>query len=497
MRLFFAPFVTRAARPRHRAHDRHLNTEDSQLRTQSSGLRRTTLLLALLCHGAAAQAEVLIRWDHARIPPPQVLGVTTLVVPSAAEETVRQARALGYRVYLEIEGSAIGNVPEPPAGVAGVIVTGTADAGRLRELARRLAASGVRVLAADARARWPHIRSSTVTRNGDVLQVSARSAQPWIETNAALAPLRRMEAAEPPTILRVEPPPRADGAELDEYLLAIAEAGSFRSPVVLSLAPALQRDLAEGTGPARADWASVRESLRFEAANSGTPVEPLVNVGIAASEPLFWFDVLNLLARHNVTFQLLDPASLQPEHLAPFDLLIVLDADRTRPGMLLDYARQGRTLVVSQPRDEGARMPWRQGAPAATPDERPVYEAGRGRVIELPAGPGNPDAFALWIRQLLGRDRRVLDVWNGITIVATPFVSPDSGELLVTLLNYAARSLPVQLRVRGTFASARFESPGAAPILLPCTSRNGFTELVIPALRIGGHVILRSGDANR
>ena len=80
-------------------------------------------------------------------------------------------------------------------GAQAVVVNGKATSAQLAALRRRLAPLNARVLALDERGKWPHIRTNWVTRNNDVLQVTGRSAQPWIESNAALI---RIMAAEQP-----------------------------------------------------------------------------------------------------------------------------------------------------------------------------------------------------------------------------------------------------------------------------------------------------------
>jgi len=63
--------------------------------------------------------------------------------------------------------------------------------------------------------------------------------------------------------------------------------------------------------------------------------------------------------------------------------------------------------------------------------------------------------------------------------------------VLVTVLNYAYQPLPVQLRVRGTFGAVHYESPEEPPGIVPHQHRHGYTEFVLPALRVGGRVFLR------
>jgi hypothetical protein len=48
----------------------------------------------------------------------------------------------------------------------------------------------------------------------------------------------------------------------------------------------------------------------------------------------------------------------------------------------------------------------------------------------------------------------------------------------------------VQLRVRGAYAAVTYESPDDAAALIPYEHRDGYTEFVLPALRIGARVFL-------
>jgi hypothetical protein len=123
-------------------------------------------------------------------------------------------------------------------------------------------------------------------------------------------------------------------------------------------------------------------------------------------------------------------------------------------------------------------------------DDRVSYEVGAGRVVEVLKGIADPNLFAFEIRQLLGPEHRVLDIWNGITVIAAPYRDPGGRSLLVGLLNYAHQPLPVQLRIAGTFSLVQYESPEDAPSLLPYQHRDGYTEIVLPALTIGGRLFL-------
>ena len=100
-----------------------------------------------------------------------------------------------------------------------------------------------------------------------------------------------------------------------------------------------------------------------------------------------------------------------------------------------------------------------------------------------------PNAFALEMRRILGREQRVIDIWNGITVLTAPYQEPDGTS--------AARD-GAQLRIRAAAGSdARPRNVlGPVPVsrgraaLLPYRHRDGYTEFLLPALRIGARVFL-------
>jgi hypothetical protein len=445
------------------------------------GFHRRAFVAVLLFLGLSAnvRAEVLIRWDRDQVPSATSLGISTLVVPAAHSAAVHSALGQGYRVYLEVEGSTLVGFT-PPAGIAGVVVKGTASEKLVLQLAARLKPRGARVLTLEERGKWPHIRSNWVTRNNEVLQVSGRSAQPWIENNAAL--LRIARAARPGSTPLLtyswEPTTLADGAEgprLEDYLVAIAEAGSFGGDLLLPLHERFQTRLLMGHPQARSEWNDIRRYVEFYSWNLPARYQPIANIGVVTAEPMLWFEAMNLLARHNLPFQLVPPAELPVRDLAALKLLIVLDA----PGpaelkTLTAFERSGGKIVI------------------AGPSSKP--EGGDSSFGSLKAtvlkGISDPNTFALEMRQVLGREQRVIDIWNGITVLTAPYQEPNGSTVLVTALNYAHDPLPVQIRVAGTFSLVHYESPEDAPALLPYQQRDGYTEFVLPALRVGGRVFL-------
>jgi len=461
--------------------------------------RRTFIpLLLLFCLSASIQAEVLIRWDQDQIPSPESLGISTLVIPAKNSAAVQNALSQGYRAFLEVEASTLTGLTPLPEGLAGVVVKGRASPKQLLQLRQQLKSPGARVLTLEERGKWPHIRSNWVTKNKEVLQASSRSAQPWIDSNAAL--LRILHAThvgstpllaypwKPITLSEID-----EGPALENYLVAIAEAGSFGGNLLLPLHERFQSDLLLGKPQTRAEWNEIRRYVEFYSWNLPGRYQPIANIGVVTAEPIPWLEVMNLLARHNLSFEVIAPTRLSRRDLGSFELMIVLNQpQRAELEVLAEFARKGGAVVLDD-RSASANAtarPWRSGTPIVKTDDRVSYRFGEGRVMEVLKGIPDPNSFALEMRQILGREHRAIDIWNGITVLTAPYEEPNGRTVLVTALNYAHQPLPVQLRIRGTFSLVHYESPEEPLALLPHEHRDGYTEFVLPALRIGGRVFL-------
>jgi hypothetical protein len=455
-------------------------------------LRRSILILWLFCFPVSSYADVMVRWDQAEIPSRDSLGLSAVLVPATNAAVIDHALAQGYSVYLELEAARLSGFKPASDRVAGIVVKGAASASDLSQLKQRLGSAGIRVLALEERGKWPHIRTNWVTKRNEVLQVSRSSSQPWIEQNAAL--VRIAQAAKPGSAPLLTYPWKPitlsdadEGPRLEDYLVAIADAGSFGADLVLPLHERFQKNLLLGKPQARQWWNEIRRYIEFYSWNLPNRYRPLANIGVVTADAMVSFEVMNLLARHNLPFEIIAPERVTASALAPFNLLIVLNQPQAaQVDTLSAFARGGGTVMFAGVK---GTFPWQSGTPVEKTDDQASYTVGEGRVVERPNA-ANPDAFALEVRRILGRERRVIDVWNGITVLAVPYRDPDGRSVLVTALNYAYQPLPVQMRVRGTFSVVQYESPEDGPVLLPYRHSGGYTEFLLQALRIGGRVFL-------
>jgi hypothetical protein len=198
---------------------------------------------------------------------------------------------------------------------------------------------------------------------------------------------------------------------------------------------------------------------------------------------------MNLMGRHNIPYVVLRATGLDARKLEAFDVVTVFTNPGT-PGIgaLRAFAQQGGTAVVVNV--EG-NYPWHSARPEQTAEHALSYAVGKGRVIELAEPVGDPETFAQDVRRLIDKNKVLISLWNALTTVAIPY--RENGETILELVNYAEEPLRVQVRLKGLFSSARYESPEQSCCQeLPVIARDGFTEFVVPSLGVAGRVRLKS-----
>jgi hypothetical protein len=137
--------------------------------------------------------------------------------------------------------------------------------------------------------------------------------------------------------------------------------------------------------------------------------------------------------------------------------------------------------------------PWQNPHPVRLNEHAVSYAVGKGKVLELSEPVTDPETFSQDIRRLLGTQNVLMSLWNGLTTIAVPYREHGGTVKVLELINYADEPLRLQVQVKGSFASIRYETPehqcceSLAPV-----KHNGSTEFVIPELRIAGRVHLEA-----
>src|SRR5262249_20609896 len=148
---------------------------------------------------------------------------------------------------------------------------------------------------------------------------------------------------------------------------------------------------------------------------------------------------------------------LNASELQKFDTLLFFTApDASAATAAQDFAKRGGFVVLINLRGD---FPWHALQPARKDKQLMSYSVGTGQIVELAQPVIDPEAFSQDLRRMLGAERTSLGLWNSLTTVAVEDGSAAKNETIVHLVNYALESQPVQVQVKGSFSSIRYESP--------------------------------------
>jgi hypothetical protein len=463
------------------------------------GIGFLTLVGALLV--PASLGKVYVRWTLSGVPPAKVLGVNELVIPwgDAAKSLVEAAKKHGYRVYLEatLEQASAAAEVGTRAGVAGIILQGGgSETGGVQESERKLRAAypKLRILNLDAGGKQPEMRGWLVFKRNGILQVSSPTSQPWLDENLALVRYERaFEGARVPFYTFSwdvsDPLVKEQGPSAADYALAVAEAGAFHADLLLQVHERQQKGLASGEKETLADWRQVKEAIEFYEREKEPIAEMAAPVGVLTNDYESSYEAMNLMARHNIPFRVLHSEGVKASDLEGMDVVIAFAG--LGKGLIEEigkFAEQGGVAVlVNLP---GA-YPWDSASGGKTNGHSVTYTVGKGRVIELGEPVTDPETFAQDIRRLMVKERIPVSLWNSLTTLVAAYPGEKAGETIVELVNYAEEPTQVQVRVKGTFGTARYESPERRCCEeLKAVHVDGFTEFVVPDVVIGGRVHL-------
>ena len=444
-------------------------------------------------------ASVFIRWTTVPLPPQQELGFKDIVVPlnEGGASLLDAAAKQGYRVYVEAslqqaKAAAERAAKDHSVGLLLALTQAERDAGQTTLAALRSSYPNLRILVLTSDGKQPEMRGSLVIKRDAVLEVSSPTAQPWIDSNLSLVRIEQTAFQEQDLLYsfswntsdKGEDP---KGLPAPDYLLAVAEAGAFHANLLLKVDEDLQKNLSRRDPSASKLWNQVRLYANFYSAGQEKR-EPAANVAIVVDDLDPGDEVMNLLARHNIPFRVFRPRDVKGPELQAFDVVAVFaKPDERSADQLEALADRGKTIVLV---DSHGSYPWQKAQPVPLNEHTMSYQVGSGKVLQLSEPVSDPETFAQDIRRLIGKQNALISLWNGLTTIAVPY--SDKGKLqVVEFINYAQEPVRLQVQLKGSFNSVRYESPqtGCCQSLSP-THHDGFTEFVIPDLAIAGRVQL-------
>src|SRR5438034_11553733 len=473
--------------------------------------RKTVLLLVVVLFAVPAWSKVFVRWTQPVPPPVKRLGVHELAIPwnAVALPSFRGAARQGYRAYAEV---AIGEASSAAKtatkfGFAGIIVNpGDSRPDQIDQAVRKLRSAYPRLLflTLNPNGKQPKMRVTLIVKRNGVLEATSPTAQPWLDTNLALVRLEQaFRPAQTPLYSfaweLTDSLQQQHGPDVKDYALAVAEAGAFDADLVLSLHESLETGMAQNNPGAWAVWDQVKSYLRFSPQHPERRLDPEANVGVVTDDDAASYEPINLLARHNIALRVLRPADLSPRGLEGVDVVVVFSAlEQLKAETVTDFAKKGGVAVLVGSHRSLARQSdsGQSAQPVRLSEQSVSYFICKGRKIELSDPIPYQESFAQDIRRLIDHHKIRISLWNALTTVAVLYRPTGTPRRIVELLNYAEEPLQVQVQVKGSFRSIRFESPeqGGCESIKP-TVRDGFTEFVVPSLNVAGRVYLQPESA--
>jgi len=469
---------------------------------------RRMVLCFFVMFSTAARSSVLIRWTQPDLPPARDLGISDLVVSldRGTSSFVKTAHGQGYRVYAEVTLQQAATAAESAEGkgLAGLVLdVADSDRAACESALQRLRSAHPKVrFLVLSRGKQPQMRGNLVIKRDSVLEVSSPTAQPWIDANLAL--IRVEQRSHPGQIplysfswngsTNGSNPGQQQAITPTDYSLAIAESCSFQADLILELDEGMQGALSEQDVQAKSSWKQVRSYIDFCAHAGEQGLKPAANVAVVVDDLDTSDEVMNLFARHNIPFEVFLPLDLREENFEDFDVVVVFaKRDQTAYKRIANLADHGKTVVVV---DAHGKYPWQTHEAVRVNEHTVSYPVGKGKVLELSEPVVDPETFAQDIRRLLRKQDVLMNLWNGLTTIAVPYRGHGGTLKVLSLVNYAAEPVRVQVQVKGSYSAIRYEAPGqeCCRSLVP-VKHDGFTEFVIPDLMIAGRVHLEAERA--
>jgi hypothetical protein len=454
----------------------------------------------------AGWSSVLIRWTESDLPPAHDLGISDLVVSwdGRTSSFLKKANRQGYRVYAEVtlaQAATVAKIAGENGLVGLVLDIDDSDRAASETALKRLRSAypNLRFLVLNHQGKQPQMRGSLVIKRDSVLEVSSPTAQPWIDTNLALIRVQqRSHPGQRPLYSfswnGSDAGQQQQAITPTDYSLAAAEACAFHADLMLELEDHLQKALGEHDPQAKIFWKQVRPYVDFCAHESDQGLEAAANVAVVVDDLDTSDEVMNLLARHNIPFKVFLPTDLKVEGLEGFSAVVVFaKGDHDAFERIGNLAARGKTVVVV---DAHSKYPWQGHEPLRVNEYTVSYAVGNGKVLELSEPVSDPETFAQDIRRLLGKQNVLMSLWNGLTTIAVPYGMHGATPKVLEFINYAAEPVRVQVQIKGSFASIRYETPEheCCRTLAP-VRHDGFTEFVIPDLMIAGRVHLEADQS--
>jgi hypothetical protein len=332
---------------------------------------------------------------------------------------------------------------------------------------------------------WPGPKLETTHED---TAVAGPTGIPWLNSNAWFSLLARELSPGKTLWLDFDPPVNSNVAHPANYALAVADSEAYGARWIISLDDDLRAGLLKNNPQALKTWRRMGEIVTFFQRHSDwrnfQPQGALAVVSDFRGDNAFMGDeVLNLLNRHEVQFQVVERSKALSSSTAGLEAILWLDKDAPNAGQLarlLAFARQGGLLIA----------PAYWGPSGVTPTMRDpsldykVYNIGQGQIAVPSEGFLDPYQVANDAHLLASRRHDLVRLYN--PQMTNCYVSMDAARKtqLVQILDFSGGQtnyVTVWLSSHGR--NARLWSPETKEArTIPGVPANPGTDFSLPAI---------------
>lgn len=341
---------------------------------------------------------------------------------------------------------------------------------------------------------WP--RMKTAAAGGPNQAQAGPTGAPWIDSNSWVARLAVARAPAKQIWLGFEPPKDEPAPTETAYRTAIADVAATGARWMLTLDEKLSRSLAAGVASALKTWRGILATLAFfeqrKAWRAYIQQGPLGVVSTFAGDNEFMgTEFLNLAARRNLLYRIIDRSRLAAADLAGLRAVIWLDQELPAPEAvpkLAEFARGGGLLIASRtaaPAFKGERL---VDCPVTGYELRTL---GKGTLATTTEDWDDPYFLAADAHDLVSRRYDPIRLFNGSSYWVHYSVAAGAKDSLIQLVSFGASAraggggtAEVSLRIAEAHRSVTLHTLDAEPVPLQPETVGPYTEYRLPQFAI-------------
>jgi hypothetical protein len=309
---------------------------------------------------------------------------------------------------------------------------------------------------------WPGLNLETM--RGDTA-IGGPTGVPWVDSNGWFSLLAGELAPGKILWLDFDPPDTSTVLHPASYALAIADSRAYGSRWIISLDDKLRAALPKGNLQAKSVWDKVCEAVAFF--ESHRDWETFKSQGVLAVISDFRGDnaslsgeVLNLLNRRQVQFQILERSRPLPAPTQALKAMLWLDKEAPSPeqhSQLLAFVRQGGLVIAATYLGPQEVKPAKKDPSI----HYKMYNVGKGQMAVAEEGFQDPYQVAVDTHLLVSRRNDLVRLYNPAATNCHSSIDPGHRKRLIQVLNYSSDPADsVTLWVNARVESARLWQPG-------------------------------------